>query len=142
MKIQKFKKKNFNSVLDLLNKNLTKFTPKISVYNKICKSFLLQKNLYAVVAIQKDIVIGYGSIFFEKKIRGGTIGYIEDVAVENDFRRHGIGEKIISKLTKFGKKINCYKIVLQCRKKSNIRFYKKCGYSTGGFIMQKIFTKN
>jgi len=142
-KIVKIEKKYFISVVKLLSKNLTKFSPKKKDYNKIWRQFSLQKNLHAIVAInEKDLVVGYGSIFLEKKIRGGILGHIEDIVIDKNFQSIGLGKKIVTKLSEIGKSVNCYKIALQCSKKHNIEFYKKCRYQINGFVMQKILTKN
>jgi GNAT superfamily N-acetyltransferase len=138
-KIVKLKKKYFTSVVKLLSKNLTKFLPNKKNYKKIWKSFSLQKNLYAIVALnKKNLVIGYGSIFLEKKIRGGTLGHIEDIVIDKRYQSAGVGSEIIAKLTQFGEDMNCYKIALQCSKNHNVEFYKKCGYRINGFVMQKV----
>jgi len=139
IKIAKIKKKYFNSVVMLLSKNLTDFLPNKKYYKKIWRHFSLQKNLYAVVAVnEKDLVVGYGSIFLEKKIRGGILGHIEDIVIDKKYQSIGLGSKIVTKLSEFGENMNCYKIALQCSKKYNVEFYKKCGYRINGFVMQKV----
>ena len=142
IKIVKIKKKHLISVVKLLSRYLTKFLPKKKDYNKIWKNFSSQNNLYAVVAVnKKNLVVGYGSIFLLKKIRGGILGYIEDIVIDKKFQSVGLGSKIVKKLSKFGKNINCYKIALQCSKRGNIEFYKKCGYRINGVNMQKVLAK-
>ena len=138
-KIEKVKKKHFNSVIKIIEKNISKFVPKKKDHEIIWKNFSSQKNLYAIVVLLDQKVVGYGSIFFAKKIRGGTIGYIEDIVVDKKFQFRGLGQKIVKELTEFGKKIKCYKIVLQCVKKKNIKFYKKNKYDLNGFVLQKNF---
>lgn len=51
---------------------------------------------------------------------------------------HGIGQKIVEKLTELAKKKNCYKIILDC-KETNIPFYEKIGFQQKGSQMSKYF---
>ena len=138
IKIIKIQRKHFSQVVKLLSKNLTSFLPLLKNYQKIWKSFSSQKSMNAIVVLQKNIVIGYGTIFFERKIRGGNLGHIGDIVIDKKFQSKGLGRKIIKKLTEIGKKKNCYKISLQCSKKQHVRFYNKCGYKANGYVMQKI----
>ena len=138
-KIERVKKKHFNEVIEIIVKNISKFIPKKKNHKIIWKNFSSQKNLYAIVVLLEQKVVGYGSIFFAKKIRGGTIGYIEDIVVDKKFQFKGLGKKIVKELTAFGKKKKCYKIILQCVKKRNIKFYRKNKYDPNGYVLQKNF---
>ena len=72
-----------------------------------------------------------------EKIRGGLIGFIEDIAVIEEYRMRGIGNKIINELIKKGKNRGCYKLVLECREETN-NFYKKIGFNESGLSMTMI----
>ena len=61
-------------------------------------------------------------------------GYITNVAVLPDLRRSGIGEKLLSALSKYAEKEKIEKISLEVRE-SNLpaqSLYKKCGYKRVG----------
>jgi|TARA_B110000483_G_scaffold215941_1_gene267042 glucosamine-phosphate N-acetyltransferase len=137
IKITKLKKKHFADVLILLSKNLTSYLPKKKEHSKIWKNFISQKKIYAIVVLVENYVAGYGTISFEKKIRGGILGHIEDIVVDKKYQSKGIGKKIIQNLTNVGIKKPCYKITLQCSDVKNVNFYNTCGFKKNGFIMQK-----
>lgn len=138
IKFTKLKKIHLVDVINLLSKNLTSYVPQKKDHIKIWKNFISQKNIFAIVALINNDVVGYGTIFFEKKIRGGILGHIEDIVVDKKYQSKGIGKKIIKNLTKEGLKKPCYKIALQCSNSKNVKFYNKCGFKRNGYIMQKI----
>ncbi|XP_015673261.1 glucosamine 6-phosphate N-acetyltransferase [Protobothrops mucrosquamatus] len=55
-------------------------------------------------------------------------GRIEDVVVSGDCRGKQLGKLLMSTLTLLSKRLNCYKITLECMPK-NVAFYTKFGYS-------------
>ena len=137
IKFVKIDKSHIFQVINLLSKNISNYTPKFKNLRVIWRIFSLQKNNFAIVALNKKIIVGYGSAILEFKIRGGIACHIEDIVVEKKYRKFGIGKTIMNKLLNYAKKKNCYKISLQCRA-SNLKFYKKCGYTVNGITMQKL----
>jgi glucosamine-phosphate N-acetyltransferase len=86
----------------------------------------------------KDLV-GTIAYFVEQKIihNMGSVGHIEDVVVDKNYRGCGLGKKMIeyvwAKLSK-----SCYKIILDCDEK-NVAFYQKCGFHKKGVQMAYYF---
>jgi glucosamine-phosphate N-acetyltransferase len=133
---KKINKENMITVNSMLSKYISNFKLRDN-YNKVYKKFILQKNNISIVACLKKKAIGYASINFNISIRGGVRAYIEDVVVEKEYRKKGIGKSLINILFKYAKKKSCYKIVLESKKK-NIDFYRSCGYKLNSFTMRKI----
>ena len=133
--IRKIELEDFDTIFSLLQ-DLSKFLPAKSEFNNIWKNFMLQKNVYGFVLIENknNKLIGYSSISIEIKVRGGKMGHIEDVVIDKNYRKLGLGKYLIDYLTNFAKLENCYKISLECRK-NNIKFYESCNYSNTGFAM-------
>jgi glucosamine-phosphate N-acetyltransferase len=80
--------------------------------------------------IEKDsIVIACATLHLQKKLirNGGIAGFIEEVAVREDYRGEGAGEFLIRELVKIAEKLNCYKVVLSCYP-DRIDFYTRCGF--------------
>ena len=125
IEIKKIQKKHMNEVIDMLHKNMSEYIPPEEKLNEIWNFFSSQSNVHALVATIDDIVVGYGSIVIETKIRGGKTGHIEDIVSHSSYREKGIGKTIVSKLTDIAKKKGCYKVALLC-KEHNIDFYKSC----------------
>lgn len=135
IQIKRLSKIYVNEVIDLLENNISSFKPNIS-HKNLWEKFKKNKNTSAVVALFKNMVVGYGSITFENKIRGGVAGHIEEIVTIKEFRKFGIGNKIMKALFDLGNKSKCYKLVLQSNAKSEF-FYKKLGFKRVNISMAK-----
>ena len=133
--IRRIKKNDMNEVIDLLQ-SLSKYNPNKKNYPLIYKEFFSQQNVFSIVAIFNNKIIGYGSIVIETKIRGGRKGHIEDIVTHQKYRKKQIGSKIINNLLKIAKKKECYKISLECNN-DNIPFYINNSFEISGTGMQK-----
>lgn len=134
-----YKKMNIENIIpvnSMLSKYVSPFVLKRN-FKSVYKKFTMQKNNISIIACLKKKAIGYASINFNISIRGGVRAYIEDVVVEKEYRKKGIGKSLINILFKYAKKKSCYKIVLESKKK-NINFYRSCGYKLNLFTMRKI----
>ena len=125
---------DMDAVIEILQ-SISDFKPSKSEYSNIWRSFDQQDHVCSLVAILDNTIVGYGSIAFETKIRGGKMGHIEDIVSHGDFRKKGIGRAILDALYIIAQENGCYKVTLQCEER-NIEFYQKCGYKLGGFSMQ------
>ncbi|KAM9147654.1 glucosamine 6-phosphate N-acetyltransferase isoform 2-T3 [Pangshura tecta] len=67
-------------------------------------------------------------------------GRVEDVVVSDECRGKQLGKLLMSTLMLLSKRLNCYKITLECLPK-NVAFYKKFGYSVSeeNYMVQKFF---
>jgi glucosamine-phosphate N-acetyltransferase len=133
--IQRIKKNNIAAVIELLQ-HISHFSPPKEFHNKIWSEFSKQKNIYSIVAVIGGVVVGYGSLVIEKKIRGGKMGHIEDIVTSQDHRSCGIGSAIIDELHEFAKNNGCYKVALQCSEYNRV-FYEKSGFKSTGITMQR-----
>lgn len=89
------------------------------------------KTYYPIVIVSKhtDKIVGVGSIIIERKfLRGlGSVGHIEDIAVDKNQQGKKLGLRIIQALTAISEECGAYKTILDCSDE-NIPFYEKCGY--------------
>jgi len=113
---KKINKENVITVNSMLSKYISSFKLKKD-FNSIYKKLILQKNNISIIACSKKKAIGYASINFNISIRGGVRGYINDVVVEKEYRKKGIGKSLINILLKYAKKKKCFKIILESKKK-------------------------
>lgn len=134
IKIIPFQISHFNELIKMLQE-LSNFNPNESRLDSIYKEFISQKNIYSIVAVLENEVVGFGSIFFFKRVRGGRQGIIEDLIVSRNFRNLGIGSKILEELISEAKLQKCFKICLESNSKSEV-FYFKEGFLKGGSIMK------
>jgi len=133
--IRTLQKKDVDEVIDLLQ-SLSNYRPNKESYSLICNDFFSQQNVFSIVAIFNNKIIGYGSIVIETKIRGGRKGHIEDIVTHQNYRNKQIGSKIIDNLFKIAKKKECYKISLECNK-NNVPFYINNKFEISGTGMQR-----
>lgn len=86
---------------------------------------------YSIVIVDKptDRIVAVGTVFIERKfLRGlGSVGHIEDIAVDANQQGKKLGIRIIHALTGISQNSGCYKTILNCSDK-NIPFYEKCGF--------------
>ena len=129
-------KNNISDVIDILQ-SVSKYKPSYSSVLETWNNFSNQSNYHGLVAIHNGTVVGYGSIFFVIKIRGGKMGQIDEIATHKDFRMKGIGKLILSNLYDLAVKERCYKIALTC-KEFNIQFYQNQNFILDGFHLNKI----
>ncbi|OCH93158.1 acyl-CoA N-acyltransferase [Obba rivulosa] len=88
------------------------------------------RTYYSVVIVdQSDKIVAVGTVFIERKfLRGlGSVGHIEDIAVDKNQQGKKLGLRIIQALTGISENSGCYKTILNCSD-SNIPFYQKCGF--------------
>jgi len=89
------------------------------------------RTYYGIVIVDKasDRIVAVGCVFIERKfLRGlGSVGHIEDIAVDKNQQGKKLGLRIIQALTTISENSGCYKTILNCSD-SNIPFYQKCGY--------------
>ena len=105
------------------------------------KNFIknLKDNHFIYLIKYDNNIVGMGTIFIENKIihNFGSVGHIEDIVIDENFRGLGLGRKIITFLVDIGKKNKCYKIILNCND-ANVNFYKKFGFNSNGNYMINI----
>jgi len=82
------------------------------------------RTYYSIVILDKktDSIVGVGTVFIERKfLRGlGSVGHIEDIAVDKKQQGKKLGLRIIQALTHISENCGCYKTILNCSE-SNIR---------------------
>jgi glucosamine-phosphate N-acetyltransferase len=127
------KNKNFLNTLSNLRK-----TGNISLEKQIeiLKKINIQDG-HIFIAVRDDNIIGTSTILIEQKFirNGAKIGHIEDVSVDKNITKSGIGYKVVNECIKYAKKRKCYKIILDCSEDVKI-FYEKSGFKTSDYHMR------
>ncbi|KAG8126682.1 putative Glucosamine 6-phosphate N-acetyltransferase-like protein [Naja naja] len=101
------------------------------------------KNYVTVVEDTKlGAIVATATLVIEHKFTHSCAkrGRIEDVVVSGDCRGKQLGKLLMSTLTLLSKRLNCYKITLECLPK-NVAFYTKFGYSVSeeNYMYQRFF---
>ena len=92
MKIRELKIDDYNQVIELWTKS---FNNKFD--NKINPNHLSDPNSFTLVSVDNNTITGVASIYIIRKLTR-TLGLIEDVAVNQNYRGKGIGKKLVEKL--------------------------------------------
>jgi glucosamine-phosphate N-acetyltransferase len=89
-----------------------------------------------IVMMKENQIIASGTILYETKLihNISLYAHIEDIIVDNQFRKQGIGKLLIEYLVQCCKNKNCYKILLDCQKEL-IPFYEKNKFHENGVQM-------
>ena len=121
MKIRELAKSDYNQVIELWTKSLSnKFD------NEINTDHVSDPSSITLVSVDNNTITGVASLYIIKKLTR-TLGLIEDVAVNENYRGKGIGKKLVEKLIGIATDKKCDKTVLNSSKQ-NSEFYKKIGF--------------
>jgi len=80
-------------------------------------------------------VVGRAYLYLIKNdLHDGPYGLLEDLFVEEEYRKHGIGGQLVKAVIEEAKKLGCYKLVGTSRNsRAEVHeFYKKLGFSEYG----------
>ena len=139
--IEKLSKSDYYcGYLDLLEQ-LTVVNAEDITYDTFCEQYdAINAEIYIIRDINENKIIASGSILIEKKFihKLSSIGHIEDIVVDSNFRGLGLGKQLLNHLSSISKERGCYKVILNCSEK-NIKFYEKCGFAIKEFEMAKYF---
>lgn len=99
-------------------------------------------NLYYIVAELDGKLVSTCTLAILKNLTRNLrpYGLIENVVTHPDYRKRGIGTKILSNAVEIAKKNNCYKVMLLTSSKmeETLLFYEKAGFERGrktGFVI-------
>lgn len=126
-------KKEISSLLELYKQlnPLNEVAINECTANNIWKE-IEKHNIQYYIAKENGKIIGSCYICIIPNLsRGGkSIGFIENVITDKEYRRKGIGKNIIKKAIEYAKKQNCYKILLQSGNKRTEahKFYESIGF--------------
>ena len=82
-------------------------------------------NKHIIIVIEdNNKIIGTGTLLIENKV------------IHNNYRKQGLGKKIIDELINISIQSNCYKIILDCNEK-NVNFYQNSGFKQKEIHMVK-----
>ena len=121
MKIRELAKSDYNQVIELWTKSLSnKFD------NEINTDHVSDPSSITLVSVDNNTIAGVASLYIIKKLTR-TLGLIEDVVVNENYRGKGIGKKLVEKLIGIATDKKCDKTVLNSSEQ-NSEFYKKIGF--------------
>lgn len=124
--------------IELLRANFPYYNYELD-YDKFGQYIIETQDTVRIIVIynqSEKLIVGAGTIFILPKIHNFSVGQIEDVVVNEEYRGLYLGKRIIEKLVDIGiHDFHCYKILLNCHDE-NIGFYEKCGFDIAGTSMR------
>tara|TARA_B100001063_G_scaffold31410_1_gene24422 strand:+ start:592 stop:990 length:399 start_codon:yes stop_codon:yes gene_type:complete len=121
MKIRELAYTDYNQVIEIWKKSFSNNFDK-----EINTTYLSDPSSVTLVSVDNDTITGVASLHIIKKLTR-TLGLIEDVAVNENYRGKGIGKKLVEKLIGIASEKGCDKTVLNSSEK-NSEFYEKIGF--------------
>ena len=132
-------KKGFFGVLSQLT---SAETPEESAFKERVKEISQDPNhiVYVVEHIPSQKIIGTITIILEKKFihNLSQICHVEDFVIDKNYRKFGIGKKLMEMAINFAKEKKCYKIILDCSDEL-ISYYERFGFTKHANGMQLYF---
>ncbi len=126
--------------LNLLEQLTTVDADKIT-FERFCEHYdKMSSDVYVIRDISSNRIVASGTLLLERKFihNLSSVGHIEDIVVDKDYRGLGLGKSMINHLTNIAKKEGCYKVILNCNR-NNIAFYKKCDFKEKEVEMVRYF---
>ena len=102
-----------------------------NIANNILKKIKNQNIKYFIAKDNGKIISScYICILPNFTRNGRSIGYIENVITDKEYRRKGIGKRIMENAIKYAKNQNCYKVILQSgiNRIEAHKFYESLGF--------------
>ena len=98
-------------------------------------------NQQQILVLEEDeVIICTMTLFLEPKLihNGSSVLHIEDVIVNPQHQKKGLGKMMMEKAKQIAVENNCYKIILDCTE-DNKKFYESCGFSSKQVQMSYYF---
>jgi len=138
MKLSKLNLSILNEYKILINE----FKPNEKISFDILNKFFLNLPNNQIILLLEDNnkILGTGTIILEQKLfnQQKYVGHIEDVIIKKEYQGKGYGKILLEKIIDYCKKLNCYKVILNCDK--NLEgFYSKCGFINKNIEMSLYF---
>ncbi|KAL0239305.1 hypothetical protein PCE1_004992 [Barthelona sp. PCE] len=96
----------------------------------------------AIDTISEQVIGTAAGVCDRKFIHGcGSVIHIEEVVVDREYRRKGIGACLVQRLQEYARELKCYKVVLNASEQV-VGFYEKCGLGSKGYLMNIYFDYN
>ena len=125
------------------NKNYIHLISQLSETNTITQKMFttfidsLSNNHQIYVIEENDIIVASITLIIESKLIHQTkrVCHIEDLVVDQNYRKRGLSTKLMEHAKKIAKNNNCYKIILNCNQKLE-EFYNKHNFFNSSIQMR------
>jgi GNAT superfamily N-acetyltransferase len=128
---------DYKKFVRLIHTNITR-EEYVSFVNNI-----LNSNHIIVVYEKDNELIATGTLIIEAKLTYNIsyLGHIENIFVDEIYRKQGIGKEIVSYLIQYAKNNKCYRTDLACEEHL-IPFYRSLGFDKQIYCMSMLNKEN
>lgn len=106
--------------------------PSADAAQEIWRRIEAQENIIYLGAVEAGEVLSTCFLVIIPNLtRGGRpIGFVENVVTDENYRRMGLGRKVIAEAVRIARENGCYKVMLQsgCQRTGAHRFYEEIGF--------------
>ena len=137
MNLRKINNTDYKIYKQINNTNIT-----LEYFNQFINN-ILNKYHSIYVLQQENNIVGFGTLILEHKLthNGCIMAHIENIIIDENYRKQGYGNILIKELIQICKKEKCYKIILNCD--SNLEeFYKKNDFTSSKLSMELLIKEN
>lgn len=137
MEFSNLDKNDYHTYKNLINSNITQEYFENFLYN------ILNENHIIIVLKKDNNIIGSGTILIENKLtyNGCKMGHIENIIIDEKYRKQGYGEELVKYLLKICNDRKCYRVDLNCNSELE-NFYKKNNFNKKHICMNIYFKEN
>jgi len=135
--IRKANENDLEMIFELVKVFATSFQPEKSCFIHSFHLILQDELASLLVAEHNNQVIGYSLGFIHDAFyANGKVAWLEEIMVRDDFRRKGVGAKLMSFFEAESKNKGCKLIALATRRASD--FYNAIGYEESATYFKKL----
>ncbi|MDR1554336.1 MAG: GNAT family N-acetyltransferase [Prevotellaceae bacterium] len=94
-----------------------------------------------IIGLIDNKIIGFCSLTVKNSLwQSGNLGHIDELVVDENFRKYGIGKKLMDAITKIAKENNCKQTELSSafHRKEAHQFYENLGYEKRAYLFSKV----
>ncbi|HES59097.1 MAG TPA: N-acetyltransferase [Caldithrix sp.] len=141
LKIRQAKINDNDQIFDLVKRFTPSFIPLKDDFDKSFGKLLNNANSVILVVCIDETIIGY-LLGFEHLTfyANGRVGWVEEIMVNNKYRRKGIGSNLMNEFEKWIGQKNGKLVGLATRRAAD--FYKAIGYNESAIYFRKIINFN
>lgn len=154
MIIKETKIDDIEQIVDILNQiSKIHYESRPDIFRKKSKNEIKKEVIEIVNNTERKILIAtdenskiYGLIVYKIKevkehinLKNSKVLYIEDIGVDEKYRKKGLGKQLMKKVEEIAKELECRRIELNCWNfnEDAIKFYNQIGLTTQRRIMEK-----
>lgn len=103
---------------------------------RVWSTLLLSAFMTVIVAQKAELLVSSCTLAIVPNLsRGGrSYGVIENVVTHADYRRQGLGRRVLAHALDLSWQADCYKVLLATgsKREATLRFYEEAGFQRGG----------